>query len=37
MTSTSENGEKIIRQEISSISEELGKLFDGKFVKLINF
>lgn len=33
MTSTSENGEKIIRQEISSISEELGKLFDGKFLK----
>lgn len=32
ITSTSENGEKIIKQEISSISEELSKLFDGKLI-----
>lgn len=29
IASTSENGEKIIKNEISSISEELNKLFDG--------
>jgi nesprin-1 len=30
IASTSENGEKIIKKEISSIAEELNKLFDGK-------
>lgn len=29
ISSTSENGEKIIKQEISSIADELNKLFDG--------
>lgn len=29
ITSTSENGEKIIKQEIESITDELNKLFDG--------
>jgi len=29
ITSTSEDGEKIIKQEILSITDELNKLFDG--------
>lgn len=33
ISSTSENGEKIIKQEISSIADELNKLFDGKSKK----
>lgn len=30
ITSTSKSGEAIIKQEISSIADELNKLFDGK-------
>jgi len=29
ITSTSESGEAVIKQEISSIADELNKLFDG--------
>jgi len=34
IASTSENGEKIIKQEISSITDELNKLFDGMSKKI---
>lgn len=37
IASTSENGEKIIKQEISSISEDLNKLFDGIKKKITEY